>query len=272
MNTFYHFNNPVSPGTTIRSDKYNFEQSSITVGFDKVQIELANKLDLPDGVDGQLPEFNETDSLIGISGNGDLYYYKVTQLHERLSDIELDAQSRLKAPSGINVNFPAKPAFDSLVSINSAGEFYYYSMAAFNQTVSYVENWRNETEVFKNNAATSAANALASELATQGYSLNAGVPLIIPDGGSYTVSDNTFFLEIVCLGDATITLPANPKDKSKFVINAFAEQGAVEVKTSGGTNLHQIDKNDGNVDTSALVTGIYQLNLYWLGAGIYRGM
>jgi hypothetical protein len=34
---------------------------------------------------------------------------------------------------------------------------------------------------------------------------------------------------------------------------------------------HQITDNDGVLQPSAIIEGLYQLDAHWLGAGVYRG-
>jgi hypothetical protein len=220
-NAFYNYVTGVTPGSVIRSDKYNSDQQAIDSGFELVEGVLNRTLQLPVDFagDNTLPSL-ENDSFIYIDASGDFKFYVKSVFDGHVSDVE-----------GWHAD---------------------------------VQSWVAETEGYKNSAQDSAA-------AAAGYVAAVGVPAIVNNGGVLNVSEGLSAINIICLGNATINLPSSPGASAYYAIKSTSEAGVVTINTNAGANDHQIDLDDGNTDYSGTLTGKYQLELYWLGAGIYRG-
>lgn len=96
-------------------------------------------------------------------------------------------------------------------------------------------------------------------------------PIHLQPGDTFDVPENQERIVIVCLGDATINLPDVPATKGFYRIKSTSPTAQVLINTAAGENTHQIDRADGETYDSAELNGLYQLDLHWLGAGIYRG-
>jgi hypothetical protein len=150
---------------------------------------------------------------------------------------------------------------DSLLRLNSDGSWGYYPVEILDSNVANVQTWRNETLVYRNDAEMFAA-------AAAGYAATVGVPTILLDGASFTIPENQPEMEIVCLGNATITLPNTPLVNAKYVIKSTDKNGVV---TGVLGAEHQINDSNGLLHNSFTIEGLYQLDAHWLGAGVYRG-
>lgn len=62
-------------------------------------------------------------------------------------------------------------------------------------------------EVAVGDAASDAASAASSADRAEAAAMSLGIPVVIPDGGSYTVGNATVQADIICLGNATVNLP-----------------------------------------------------------------
>lgn len=105
-------------------------------------------------------------------------------------------------------------------------------------------------------------------IAETAFSEALAVPVIVASSGSYTIPDHTPAIEIVCLGDATITYPDAPFAGAKYVVKSTDKNGVVSGVLGAG---HQISDSDGVLHDSFTIEGLYQLDAHWLGAGVYRG-
>lgn len=62
-------------------------------------------------------------------------------------------------------------------------------------------------EVAVGDAATDAASAALSADRAEAAAMALGIPVVIPDGGTYTIGNTTVQADIICMGNATVNLP-----------------------------------------------------------------
>ncbi|GAB2927411.1 hypothetical protein [Rheinheimera gaetbuli] len=105
-------------------------------------------------------------------------------------------------------------------------------------------------------------------IAEAAFSDALALPVIVAADGSYTIADHTPAVEIVCLGSATITFPTAPFAAAKYVVKSTGKNAVVNGVLGAG---HQITDSDGVLHDSFTIEGLYQLDVHWLGAGLYRG-
>lgn len=199
----------------------------------------------------------------GTTARSDKYNSDFQAVQTAFEAVQTDTGVSLKVPTGWtgSLQLPAIPAQAGLVQLGADGQWSYYPMATFTANVTNVQTWRNETEQFKDAAAASAA-------AAAGYAATVGVPVIVADGGSFTIPENQPAIEIVCLGSATVTFPAAPFANAEYIVKSTSKTGIVTGVLGAG---HQISDKDGVLHSSFTIEGLYQLDAHWLGAGVYRG-
>lgn len=107
-----------------------------------------------------------------------------------------------------------------------------------------------------------------TDWAPVGYTDKALVPVIVEDGGTYSIPEWASLANITCLGDATINTPTNPGVNARYQIDCTDEAGVVTVDS----NTDTIDNGDGTPEPDATINGIYQLRLYYTNDDNYRGV
>jgi len=186
--------------------------------------------------------------------------------------VEEQLDLRLKLPSGF-AGSAQLPALEnsSFIYVTAEGEFGYYPLATIVGQSEAVEGWHDQVNIWQAEVEANKDVAVAAALSAQSYATAAGQTTIITDGGTLNVPNGAERLVIVCLGDATINLPATPATNANYTIKSTGLTGIITINTNAGANDHQIDLQDGNTDYSGTITGQFELELLWLGAGVYRG-
>lgn len=208
----------------------------------------------------------------GTTIRSDKYNTDMLAVETAFEKAQQDFSQRLVIPEGIENNeLPAFPMKASFILIGDDGNWGYWQTETFLNDVANTKTFRDETESFKNNAYQSKLDAAISAAAAAGYAGSVGVPVLLNDGGVFSIPEGQPTIEIVCLGSATIILPYSPGQSAKYTISSTGKYSIVNIQTSAGTNEHKIDINDGEIHFDAEIDGFYQLNLFWLGSDTYRG-
>ncbi len=122
--------------------------------------------------------------------------------------------------------------------------------------VPQVQQWRDEALSYRN--------------ATAGYAATVGVPTKLQDGDVLNIPEGQFYMEVVCLGSATINLPAAPGNDAKYEVTSTSTSSSVEINTNIGNNDHNIEIEN-IIFTSLLLTGKAKVELHW-SADHYNGV
>lgn len=208
----------------------------------------------------------------GTTIRSDKYNTDMLAVETAFEKVHQDFSQRLVIPEGIQNNqLPAFPMKASFILIDDEGNWGYWQAETFLNDVANTKTFRDETESFKNSAYQSKVDAAKSAASAAAYAGTAGVPTILTDNSEFSVSENQPIIEIVCLGSGIITLPASPADSAKYIISSTDKDGLVRVLTAAGSNTHQIDVGDGEIYYDAEISGIYRLELFWLGSK-YKGI
>lgn len=83
-----------------------------------------------------------------------------------------------------------------------------------------LNTYLDSLEVAVGDAASDAAAAAESADRAEAAAMVLGVPVILPDGGAFTITNTMVQVDIVCLGNATITLPTVLNPGYRFSIRA----------------------------------------------------
>lgn len=109
-----------------------------------------------------------------------------------------------------------------------------------------LNTYLDSLEIAVGDAATDAAAAAASAEAAENAAMVVGVPVILPDGTNYTISDTAQLADIVCEGNSTITLPTVLVEGRRFFIRL--DKKAADGKTVRiPTGTYTLIGNIGNV-------------------------
>lgn len=114
-------------------------------------------------------------------------------------------------------------------------------------------------------------NAVKLELerlvqAAAAYASSQGVPAELVAGGTFNIPNNTSKISLICLGTTgEVVLPVIPGVKAFYEISTTVPVENIGIKTSGGSNQHDIVRKD-ETAKFATIKGDYCLKLYWDGS------
>jgi hypothetical protein len=214
-----------------------------------------------------------TPVVAGTTVRSDKYNSDLESIESGFESVDEQLGLRIKLPSDFagSGQLPSLES-SSLVYVNADGDFDFFSMTIFLGHVSDVEGWHSDVSTWRSEVSADKAAAASSAAAAAGYAATVGVPVRVSDGATFNVPESQSQIHIVCLGSATINLPASPGTDAYYIIQSASESEVVTINTNAGANDHQIDLDDGETDYSGTLTGKYQLDLHWLGSGVYRGV
>lgn len=166
-NKFYNYASPVVAGSTIRSDKYNTDQQGIDGAFESIEVDLSNRITLPDTFTGSpiLPEVTVADTFLYINGIGNITLYPGADLQAQFATVQTQHDQVNTWQGQVSTN-TATATTQAGISTAKAGE------AAASQTASSTSETNAATSA--TNSATSATNAAGSATAAAASATSSG--------------------------------------------------------------------------------------------------
>jgi hypothetical protein len=272
-NKFYNYLSPVVAGSTIRSDKYNSDNTGIVSAFESVELDLTKRVTLPATFTGNqvIPEVTVKDTFFYIDENGDVTLYPAATFQFQFTDINTkygqiniwqsqveastasasssassSGESASESASSANISTSAKDA--SVVAANSAANSSDIALTSKNSATASAN-----TATASANTATSAATSASEAANTASTAATTSTSSSNSSAASSTTANTAANTAIVARNEA-ITARQGAQE---------AESNARAIASGDAQNSLQL----GGIDASEFFNTSNSVNPLSLGLG-----